>query len=74
MKKNEDKTNNPHQSPIPPHLTPEERAEWERDAEYEKKEKERRRQEGLYGRRKFRKRRGRPPKSLPSVMRPFHEM
>ena len=35
-------------SPIPKHLTPEERVEWEKEIEWEKKEHERRRKEGYY--------------------------
>jgi hypothetical protein len=35
-------------SPIPPHLTPEEREAWEKDFEWEKKERQRRKKEGLY--------------------------
>jgi hypothetical protein len=47
-------------SPMPKHLTPKEREVWERELKWEKKEKERRRQEGLYG---SRRKRGRPRKS-----------
>ena len=35
-------------SPIPPHSTPEERQEWEKELEWEKQERERRKKEGLY--------------------------
>jgi len=42
-------------SPIPPHLTPEEREEWEKELEWERKELERRRREGRY--RKHKKKR-----------------
>ena len=35
-------------SSIPKHLTPEERKEWEKNAEWEKKEYERRKKDGLY--------------------------
>lgn len=35
-------------SPIPQHLTPEERVVWEREAAWEEKERERRKKEGLY--------------------------
>jgi hypothetical protein len=35
-------------SPIPPHLTPEEREVWEKDFEWEKEERQRRKREGLY--------------------------
>ena len=35
-------------SPIPPHLTPEERAEWEKELEWEQKEYQRRKRLGFY--------------------------
>ena len=35
-------------SPMPKHLTPEEKKEWEESAEWEKKEYERRKKEGFY--------------------------
>ena len=35
-------------SPIPQHLTPEERVVWEREAAWEEKERERRKKEGFY--------------------------
>ena len=35
-------------SPIPPHLTPEEREIWEKELEWERKEHERRKKEGFY--------------------------
>ena len=35
-------------SPIPPHLTPEEREKWEKDAEWERQEHQRRKKEGMY--------------------------
>ena len=35
-------------SPIPPHLTPEERAEWEKELEWENQELERRKKEGFW--------------------------
>jgi len=35
-------------SPIPPHLTPEEEAEWKAELEWEKQEYERRKAEGYY--------------------------
>ena len=35
-------------SPIPPHLTPEEKAEWEQEFEWEKQELERRKREGFW--------------------------
>lgn len=46
MKKENDFDN--FKSPIPQHLTLEERIIWEREAEWEKKEYERRRKEGFY--------------------------
>jgi hypothetical protein len=36
------------QSPIPKHLTPEERKEWEENLEWERQELERRKKEGFY--------------------------
>jgi len=36
-------------SPIPPHLTPEEKEKWTKEMEWEKQELERRRKEGRYG-------------------------
>ncbi len=72
--KNNDKERDPYKpSPIPKHLTPEERERWEKDLEWEEQEKERRRREGLYGRRKFKRRRGRSRKPS-NNMKPFHEM
>tara|TARA_Y100000310_G_scaffold191166_1_gene191172 strand:- start:133 stop:309 length:177 start_codon:yes stop_codon:yes gene_type:complete len=35
-------------SPIPPHLTPEEQAEWEKEIKWEKQEHERRKRQGYY--------------------------
>ena len=35
-------------SPIPPHLTPEEREMWEREMRWEQQEYERRKKEGFY--------------------------
>ena len=35
-------------SPIPPHLTPAGRAEWEKELEWEQQELERRKAEGFY--------------------------
>lgn len=35
-------------SPIPPHLTPEEQKEWEKELEWERQEYERRKKEGFY--------------------------
>ena len=46
MKKENDFDN--FKSPIPQHLTLEERIIWEREAEWEKKEYERRKKEGFY--------------------------
>jgi len=39
---------NQFKSSIPPHLTPEEQAEWEKDLEWEKKELARRKKEGFW--------------------------
>lgn len=39
---------NDFKSPIPQHLTPEERIIWEREVEWEEKERERRKKEGFY--------------------------
>ena len=46
--KKDDKCNNPYKSPIPPHLTPEEREIWEKEYEWERQEHERRKKEGRY--------------------------
>lgn len=46
-------------SPIPPHLTPEEVEEWEKEMKWQKEEKERIRKSGGYDQVKPRKRRGR---------------
>ncbi|MAH46088.1 hypothetical protein CMI37_09660 [Candidatus Pacearchaeota archaeon] len=46
--KNNDKSYNSCQSPIPPHLTPEEKEEWEKELEWQRQEMERRRKEGKY--------------------------
>jgi hypothetical protein len=60
------KENNNHFDPkewmsaIPKHLTPDERKQWMKDLEWEKKEKERRRRDGLYG---SQRKRGRPRKT-----------
>lgn len=35
-------------SPIPPHLTPEERVIWEKELQWEQQERERRKKEGFY--------------------------
>jgi hypothetical protein len=35
-------------SPIPPHLSPEEREQWEKQLEWEKQELERRKREGFW--------------------------
>ena len=49
MKKKNDKYSDPYKlSPIPPHLTPEEREEWIRELEQEEEEVERRKKQGLY--------------------------
>ena len=45
-------------TPIPPHLTPEEREEWEKEYEWELQERERREKEGFYGERPKKKSRG----------------
>jgi len=71
MMKNDDKTYLPHQSPIPPHLTPEEREEWEKDLEWQKKEVERRKKDGLYDTRKYRRKKSRSS-SKKYEMKPFH--
>ncbi len=47
MKKN-DKRDNPYKSPIPPHLTPEERELWEEEFRWQEEEIERRRKNGMY--------------------------
>jgi hypothetical protein len=47
MKKN-DKPRNPHKSPIPTHLTPEERELWEEELRWQEEEIERRRKKGMY--------------------------
>lgn len=44
----EDKFFNQFTSPIPPHLTPEERERWEKELEWERQEHERRKAEGYY--------------------------
>jgi len=45
-------------TPIPPHLTPEEREEWEKEYEWEQQERKRREKEGLYDERPKKKRGG----------------
>tara|TARA_Y100000310_G_scaffold265728_1_gene276929 strand:+ start:3343 stop:3558 length:216 start_codon:yes stop_codon:yes gene_type:complete len=45
-------------TPIPPHLTPEERERWEEEYEWELQEKARREKEGLYDERPKKKRIG----------------
>ena len=57
--KKDDNFYNKFKSPIPPHLTPEEREEWEKDMEWQKKQEERIRKSGGYDQVKPRKRRGR---------------
>jgi hypothetical protein len=44
----EDKFFDQFRSPIPPHLTPEERERWEKEVEWERQEYERRKLEGYY--------------------------
>ena len=39
---------NQYSSPIPPHLSDEELEEWIHDLEYEKKERKRRKEQGMY--------------------------
>jgi hypothetical protein len=46
--KNDDNIYNSFRSPIPKHLSPEERAEWEKNMEWEQEEMERRKKEGYY--------------------------
>ena len=46
--KNKDDSYNKFSSPMPPHLTPEEIAEWEKEIEWEKQELKRRKREGFY--------------------------
>ena len=60
--KNNKKENffNQFQSPIPPHLTPEELKVWEKEAARERKERQRRKDSGLYG---STRKRGRPKKT-----------
>ena len=57
MKKN-DKFHNPNKSPIPPHLTPEEREVWEEELNWQKEEIERRRKMGMYDQQPRKKRTG----------------
>lgn len=45
-------------SPIPKHLTPEERVQWEEDYEWELQERARRKKEGFYDERPKKKNRG----------------
>ena len=45
-------------SPIPPHLTPEEREVWEEEYERESQDRERRRKQGFYGEKPKKKRIG----------------
>jgi len=51
MKKNHDQRCNPHKSPIPPHLTPEEREIWEEELRWQEEEIKRRRKKGMYDQR-----------------------
>ena len=48
MKKKEENPFNNFKSPMPPHLTPEERAVWDREMEWQEQEIKRRKKEGLY--------------------------
>ena len=45
---NEDAFYSKYRSPIPPHLTPEELSQWQKEMEWERKEKMRRARLGLY--------------------------
>ena len=58
--KKDDNFFNKFKSPIPPHLTPEERKIWEKEIDLERREHERRKQDGLYG---STRKKGRPKKS-----------
>jgi hypothetical protein len=46
--KSNDKPDNPYQSSIPPHLTPEEREVWEEELRWQEEEIERRKKAGMY--------------------------
>lgn len=70
--KKDDKPSFPYTSPIPPHLTPEEREQWEKDQEWQEKEVERRKKSGLYDPRKPKRKRGRPSSKKKYEMTPFH--
>jgi hypothetical protein len=70
--KNDDKTYRAHQSPIPPHLTTGERDQWEKELEWQEKEYERRKKEGLYDPQKYKRKRGRPSSKKKYEMTPFH--
>jgi hypothetical protein len=48
MSKKEKNFYNEFNSPIPPHLTPEEREPWEQEVEWQQQEMERRKKEGFY--------------------------
>ena len=48
MKKNEENFYKKFRSPIPPHLSPEEREEWEKEEKWQQEEHERLRREGKY--------------------------
>jgi len=48
MRKRKVKILNQFKSSIPPHLTPEERAEWEKELEWERQELARRKKEGFW--------------------------
>jgi len=71
--KNNDKERDPYKpSPIPKHLTPEERAIWEQDQEWQEKEVERRKKSGLYDPPKYKRKRGRLSSKKKYEMKPFH--
>ena len=71
MKSDDDKPRYTRLSPIPPHLTPEEREEWEKDQAWQEQEVERRKKQGLYDPQKYKRKRGRPS-SKKYEMKPFH--
>ena len=49
MNNEEENFFNKFKSPMPKHLTPEERKKWEEEYEWELQERERRKKEGFYG-------------------------
>ena len=69
--KSNDKPHYTRMSPVPPHLTPEEREEWARQQEWDEQEVERRKKDGMYKPPKYKKKRGRPSKKV-AEMQPFH--